>query len=324
MENLQNLLKLKEEEIEKLNAILSELKRKIVESNDKISLKDMKISNLSQEIEDLKEKLNNIPQNSSKKTESGVSPSLTEKSSPDLENFKKLFMEKFDQLEATIQKNFNDISQKFTEFEEKILQSPKKHVSETASRPILTPTPRSPSRLPSSPSTQARKPSQVAKMQEMTPAKPSEISNKRMVPPVVNVAKVNQKINEKPSIEPEIIKPTSSTNSSIPVIETPDIPDEYTDTETLSSHKSVSPSITKNQSSIGSNISPASHSNLTMGQYGVPTIPYPADGLIKCPKCGGNKIQEMENKKKIVMFNPRKYGKKYYCKECRAEWDYEY
>jgi hypothetical protein len=53
------------------------------------------------------------------------------------------------------------------------------------------------------------------------------------------------------------------------------------------------------------------------------TVDYPADGVLKCPSCGGQKFTEMQNKAKIISFSPvKKYGKKYYCKDCRIEWDY--
>ena len=58
---------------------------------------------------------------------------------------------------------------------------------------------------------------------------------------------------------------------------------------------------------------------------GIQTIPYPADGVIGCPKCGARTYQEMENRNKIIAFTPtKKYGKKYYCKKCHHEWDYQY
>jgi cell division protein FtsB len=58
---------------------------------------------------------------------------------------------------------------------------------------------------------------------------------------------------------------------------------------------------------------------------GLQTIQYPADGVVKCPNCGEQNFQEMENKAKIISFVPtKKYGRKYYCKLCRAEWDYEF
>ena len=52
------------------------------------------------------------------------------------------------------------------------------------------------------------------------------------------------------------------------------------------------------------------------------TVPYPKDSQIKCPKCSGIKIQEMENKAKVISFGV--YAKKYYCKTCRLEWEFEY
>lgn len=55
------------------------------------------------------------------------------------------------------------------------------------------------------------------------------------------------------------------------------------------------------------------------------TIKHPEDGIIKCPDCGAQSFQEMENHAKIISFAPvKKYGKKYYCKICRIEWDYDY
>ncbi|MHA1720681.1 MAG: hypothetical protein ACTSWX_12510 [Promethearchaeota archaeon] len=56
----------------------------------------------------------------------------------------------------------------------------------------------------------------------------------------------------------------------------------------------------------------------------IKTIQYPKDGVIKCPHCGEQNYQEQENKKKIISYSPiKKYAKKYYCKICRGEWDYE-
>jgi hypothetical protein len=54
------------------------------------------------------------------------------------------------------------------------------------------------------------------------------------------------------------------------------------------------------------------------------TFPYPSDGTLKCPYCGEQNFQEMENRAKIISFVPvKKYGKKYYCKQCRGNWDYD-
>lgn len=58
---------------------------------------------------------------------------------------------------------------------------------------------------------------------------------------------------------------------------------------------------------------------------GIITIIYPEDGAIKCPNCGEQHFQEIDNKKKIIAYAPiKKYAKKYYCKACRSEWDYKY
>ncbi len=56
----------------------------------------------------------------------------------------------------------------------------------------------------------------------------------------------------------------------------------------------------------------------------IKTIKYPKDGALKCPHCKAQNFQEMVNKAKIISFTPvKKYGKKYYCKKCRGEWDYK-
>ncbi len=53
------------------------------------------------------------------------------------------------------------------------------------------------------------------------------------------------------------------------------------------------------------------------------TIPYPDDGAIKCPKCGKQEFAEQENKMKVLSYVPiKKYAKLYYCKACRSKWDY--
>lgn len=57
--------------------------------------------------------------------------------------------------------------------------------------------------------------------------------------------------------------------------------------------------------------------------HGIQTIEYPSDGAIKCPKCDKQEFAEQENKKKVLAYFPvKKYAKKYYCKACRTEWDY--
>lgn len=56
----------------------------------------------------------------------------------------------------------------------------------------------------------------------------------------------------------------------------------------------------------------------------VNTVSYPSDGIIACPKCGAKTFQEMENRNKIITFTPvKRYGKKYFCKKCFEEWDYQ-
>ncbi|QEE17073.1 hypothetical protein DSAG12_02905 [Promethearchaeum syntrophicum] len=55
----------------------------------------------------------------------------------------------------------------------------------------------------------------------------------------------------------------------------------------------------------------------------IKSIPYPEDGVLKCPHCGEQHFQEQQNKNKIISYAPiKKYAKKYYCKNCRGEWDY--
>jgi len=51
------------------------------------------------------------------------------------------------------------------------------------------------------------------------------------------------------------------------------------------------------------------------------TIPYPADGAIKCPKCGLQDFQEMPDKTKRPQYGI--YPKKYYCRKCRTEWVFQ-
>ncbi|MHA1776764.1 MAG: hypothetical protein ACTSWC_08305 [Promethearchaeota archaeon] len=323
MEKMQNLLKLKEEEIEKQKSILYELKRKLIESNDKLSLKDMKISTLLQENQELKEKIKSVLENHSEDGDLTTSAESSSQISPDMNQFMETFLEKFEEINKTLNAQYLNLNNKIEKIEEEIssirnnsLLAQKNTIN---SNKKITPKPHPQDiNIP-----QGRKPSQISKMQVNSFPKPSETIKKKMIPPVVNIVKVNKNFSETPQIEPEIPKPSSAKPVSQGALE---IPDEYLDTSVSSSpNKNVSQTPTKSTESTGkAKIGPESHSSLTMGQFGVPTIPYPDDGLIKCPKCGGNKIQEMENKKKIVMYNPRKYGKKYYCRECRAEWDYEY
>ena len=55
----------------------------------------------------------------------------------------------------------------------------------------------------------------------------------------------------------------------------------------------------------------------------IKSISYPDDGVLKCPHCGEQNFQEQQNKKKIISYAPiKKFAKKYYCKICRGEWDY--
>jgi len=57
---------------------------------------------------------------------------------------------------------------------------------------------------------------------------------------------------------------------------------------------------------------------------GLLMVDYPSSGTIKCPKCGKQNYQEMENRAQILSYIPKpKYGKKYYCKSCRCEWAYK-
>jgi predicted nucleic acid-binding Zn-ribbon protein len=56
----------------------------------------------------------------------------------------------------------------------------------------------------------------------------------------------------------------------------------------------------------------------------IKSISYPEDGVIKCPHCGEQSFQEQQNKKKIISYAPiKKYAKKYYCKICRGEWNFD-
>ena len=55
----------------------------------------------------------------------------------------------------------------------------------------------------------------------------------------------------------------------------------------------------------------------------IKSILYPEDGVLKCPHCGEQNFAEQQNKNKIISYAPiKKYAKKYYCKICRGEWDY--
>jgi chromosome segregation ATPase len=57
--------------------------------------------------------------------------------------------------------------------------------------------------------------------------------------------------------------------------------------------------------------------------HGIASIAYPADGVIVCPHCGEQNFAQIDNKAKIIAFAPvKKFAKKYYCKSCRSEWDY--
>ena len=50
-------------------------------------------------------------------------------------------------------------------------------------------------------------------------------------------------------------------------------------------------------------------------------LPYPADGVIRCPKCSKQDFQEMPDKSKRPQYGI--YPKIYYCKQCRTEWSFD-
>ena len=55
----------------------------------------------------------------------------------------------------------------------------------------------------------------------------------------------------------------------------------------------------------------------------VKSFPYPDDGKIRCPYCNKMNWVEQQNKNKVIAFVPMKqYATKYYCKDCRGEWDF--
>ncbi|MHA1729337.1 MAG: hypothetical protein ACTSWY_11475 [Promethearchaeota archaeon] len=54
---------------------------------------------------------------------------------------------------------------------------------------------------------------------------------------------------------------------------------------------------------------------------GLMMVPYPESGSIVCPKCGAQNWRKTDNKDKIISFGI--YAKKYYCKTCRCEWEFE-
>ncbi|WP_457558544.1 hypothetical protein [Candidatus Harpocratesius sp.] len=355
MENLQNLLKLKETEIEKLNDIRNTLKRKVIELNDKISLKEMKISTLSKENQEIKEKLNSLESEIQKTKEDlkklssikslnkqEITKELDNKStvsstSVKVEKLIQSLHEKIDFLNSTFIQKINSIEKKIEKLSHSfsvnsIITDDSKSFEKSNSKGLSSSSSTSSIKkdLESSKFTRNYrknlKPSsyknEVA-YEEKKPALKKQIYpdsrenlkpiKKKIIAPIVNAEKISRIVNQKPNFETE--------RKNISTQPQPSIPDEYTEADILSSTISQNHTIPSNgQASIDA----SSHYFAKMGKYGVPTIPYPENGFIKCPKCGGNNFQEMENKKKIVMYNPRKYGKKYYCRDCRAEWDYEY
>ncbi len=53
-------------------------------------------------------------------------------------------------------------------------------------------------------------------------------------------------------------------------------------------------------------------------------VDYPGDGVVKCPKCGLQEFNEMEDRSVVISYAPvKKYGRKFYCKKCRTEWAYK-
>ncbi|MCF2140259.1 MAG: hypothetical protein K9W44_09425 [Candidatus Lokiarchaeota archaeon] len=355
MENLQNLLKLKETEIEKLNDIKKTLKRKVIELNDKISLKEMKISTLSKENQEIKEKVNSLESEIQKTKEDlkklSSIKSLNEQeitkelgngstvpsTSVELEKLIQSLHEKIDFLNSTfiqkinvIEKKIEKLNQSFSvnskitddskSFEKDDLKdlrssAPPSSIGKDLESSKFTRNYRK-NLKPSSYKSERgyeKKPSTLKKQVYSNSRDNLKPIKKKIIAPIVNAEKINQIVNQKPNLEAEQKNISSQLQ--------PSIPDEYTKPE------GPSPTISQNRtlhSNVQASIDAGSHYSAKMGKYGVPTIPYPENGFIKCPKCGGNNFQEMENKKKIVMYNPRKYGKKYYCKDCRTEWDYEY
>ncbi|MHA1674938.1 MAG: hypothetical protein ACTSYI_15080 [Promethearchaeota archaeon] len=302
MEKLNNLLKIKEEEIEKLGNLRNALKRKVVELNDKLSLKDIKISTLKEDLQQKTVELESLQQ--MKGNSNYLSPQPQPKAiSPSVEK-------KIDLILSTLQQMGTNAG-----------------LSAAPPRTQLRETP--PSYTPKAPSSQSNlrsrlKPVSSEPDARNTPSSPigsPKKSKRKMLSPIVNVAKIQNistpgygsDVHEQPSSPPS----TGRRPSSVSQMQFNDVP-EAEDYSLPPPQMAGSPTTPAPASKTGGGL------KVEMGMYGVPTFPYPEDGLMKCPKCGGIKIQESENKKKIVMYNPRKYGKKMGCKDCRFEWDYSY
>ncbi len=313
MEKLNNLLKIKEDEIEKLGNLRNALKRKVVELNDKLSLKDIKISTLKEDLQQKTAELESIKQ---MKGNSNNLPPQPQVISSSVEK-------KLDLILSTLQKMGTNVGPSAPPPSAQLRETPSSYIPKAqSSQPNLR------SRLKpvsSEPDAQSDPPSPSG-----SPSK----SKRKMLSPIVNVAKI-QKIStpgygsdeyEQPSSPP----PTGRRPSSVSQMQFNEVP-EAEDYSLPPPQGTGSPPQGAGSPPVPAPVqAPASASNnggglqVEMGLYGVPTFPYPEDGLMKCPKCGGNKIQESENKKKIVMYNPRKYGKKMGCKTCRFEFDYSY
>ena len=303
MENLQNLLKLKEAEIEKLNNLRNALKRKVVELNDSLSLKEMKISSLK---EDLQQKTAELESNQQIKTNPQDRPTQSPLAISSIE-------EKLDRILDTLQQLGSNMGPSTGPSRAMLHETPPSHASNAP---------------PSHPNLRERlKPiSSEAPPSPSSPSPPRQPMNSKpkMISPIVNAAKIQ-----------DISSPEYSSNSSDhspsppprapprPLSSSRDQFNEIPEPEDYSMHPSQGVEFTESSSS-HSPKSNGSTQQVEMGQYGIPTIPYPEDGQVKCPKCGGTKLQESENKKKIVMYNPRKYGKKIGCNSCRFEWEWSY
>lgn len=335
MENLQNLLKIKEDEIEKLNNIRNTLKRKVIELNDSISLKEMKISSLLEENQELK---STIEEMEGKLSE--VNPRFNQKETKNLlpSEFSELpgqmnqLFEKLNIIEQTISKYHHTVQENL-QIKEKGISTERNFDTRSPTRPEKnTSVPSYRDRLkprPNNETVTSDSEQNFTPQKSIAPKTSLSASKSKMIPPIVNIGKVAQNNSRsspnkipapppsipskppKPPLHQEFEPIPPPTNSQID-------PTEY-DQEEVSAPKPIS-----SPRSIPTGPEKLEAPSVNAGKYGVPTYPYPSDGLIKCPECGGNNFQEMENRKKIVMFNPRKYGKKYYCRECRANWDYAY
>ncbi|MHA1610765.1 MAG: hypothetical protein ACTSYU_01825 [Promethearchaeota archaeon] len=295
MEKLQNLLKLKEAEIEKLGSLRNALKRKVVELNDRISLKDVKISSLKEDLQQKSAELETAKKSlQAKNQQMGYSkqnlPNQAPISSPSIEK-------KIDTILSTLLQMEKNFVPSASPSHVKLHETPKLNVPKS-------PTSATNHRNRLKPITSKTSEPQISLLPPGSPNK----SKSKMISPIVNVAKIQNMTT--PDYGSDSYEMPSTPSPPTPPGAPPKPPIQSVKPQTL-----PSPSTPKVN---------GAEPQVEMGLYGVPTFPYPEDGLIKCPKCGGNKLQESENKKKIVMYNPRKYGKKWGCSDCRYMWDFSY